>query len=229
MIKSFHKNNRNDNMKKFNLVKEIIVISRADLLKAINTQQDFAINYKGAVVYPPYAPREAFIFKGKAQAPQATALSIPKPQSIAQILGKNYKVVEDEERVLIKAAGNWQELIAVNLPSAEYDDTTADGIAEFADKEMEQIGWLATDFDVDYRDMVDDLEEKCDGLIFCIEHEEPYQFSGMGIIFDIDQARQTLFDFCQKQVFEKLKSDPLFAADQLTDEEAIAAKFFKAL
>jgi hypothetical protein len=83
-------------MKKFNLVKEIIVIARDELLKAINTNKEFAINYKGEVVSPPYANNEICIFKGKAEAPKASALSMPKPQTLAQILGKIYKVVEDE-------------------------------------------------------------------------------------------------------------------------------------
>lgn len=216
-------------MKKFNLIKEIIVIKRDDLLKAINTNKEFAINYKGEVVMPPYAEHEIFVFKGKAEAPKVTALSMPKPQTIAQILGKNYKVVEDEERILIKAAGNWQELIGINLPNAEYDDTTSDGVAEFGDKEMEEMGWIATDFDIDYRDMVDELEAKVDGVLLCIEQEEPYQFSGMGIVFNIQQARDILFDYCQNIIKEKLANDPDFAPDNLTDDEEAAAKFFKAL
>lgn len=216
-------------MKKFNLIKEIIVIKRDDLLKAINTNKEFAVNYKGEVVMPPYAEREIFVFKGKAEAPKMTALSMPKPQTIAQILGKNYKVVEDEERILIKAAGNWQELIGINLPGAEYDDTTSDGVAEFGDKEMEEMGWTATDFDIDYRDMVEELEAKVDGVLLCIEQEEPYQFSGMGIVFNIQEARDVLFGYCQNIIKEKLANDPDFSADNLTDDEEAAAKFFKAL
>ena len=103
-------------MKKFNLLKEIIVILRSDLLKAINTNQEFAINIKGEVVAPPYSEKEIFIFKGKATAPKVSALSMPKPQTIAEILGQNYKIVEDEGRILVKAADNWQELIAINTP-----------------------------------------------------------------------------------------------------------------
>ena len=216
-------------MKKFNLIKEIIVIKRDELLKAINTNKEFAINYKGEVAMPPYAEREIFVFKGKAEVPKVTALSMPKPQTIAQILGKNYKVVEDEERILIKAAGNWQELIGINLPSAEYDDTTSDGVAEFGDKEMEEMGWIATDFDIEYRDMVEELETKVDGVLLCIEQEEPYQFSGMGIVFDINEARSVLFNYCQNKIKEKLANDPDFSPGNLTDDEEAAAKFFKAL
>lgn len=216
-------------MKKFNLVKEIIVIDRNALLTAINTNREFAINYKGDVVMPPYAEKEIYIFKGKAEAPKASALSMPKPQTIAQILGSNYKVVEDEDRVLIKAAGNWQELIGLNLPNAEYDDTTSDGVAEFGDKAMEDMGWMATDFNIDYRDIVEELESKVDGVVFCIERDEPYQFSGMGIIFNLEEAREVLFDYCQNVIKEKLANDPLFIPDELSDDEEEAARFFKVL
>ena len=214
-------------MKKFNLLKEIIVVLRTDLLKAINTNKEFAINYKGEVVMPPYAEKEIFIFKGKAEAPKASALSVPKPQSIAQILGNNYKVVEDEGRVLIKAAGNWQELIGINTPNSDFDDTTADGVAEFADKEMEQIGWYGDEFNIDYREMVEELEDKAEGVTLCIEQEEPYQFSGLGVIFDTEGARKILFDFCQTKAKEKIENDPDFAIDNLTDDEEEAAEFFK--
>jgi len=216
-------------MKKFNVLKEIIVILRSDLLKAINTNSEFAINYKGEVIMPPYADKEIFIFKGKPEAPKSSALSIPKSQSIAEILGKNYTVVEDEGRVLVKASGNWQEIININMPNTDYDDTTADGVAEFADKEMEQIGWYGDEFNVDYREMVETLEERADGAVLCVEQEEPYQFSGMGFLFDITNAKAVLFDFCQTKAKEKIANDPDFAADNLTDDEEEAARFFNCL
>ena len=216
-------------MKKFNLLKEIIVISREELLKAINTNKEFAISYKGDVVYPPYGEKEIFVFKGKASAPKASALSLPRAQSISDILGKEYKVVEDEDRVLIKAAGNWQALIGINTPNSDYDDTTGDGISEFADEQLEEIGWHATDFNIDYRAMVSHLEENVDGPLFCIERDEPYQFSGLGYIFDIENARRLTFAYCQNIIKEKLANDPDFAPDNLTDDEEQVARFFECL
>ena len=216
-------------MKKFNLLKEIIVISREELLKAINTNKEFAISYKGDVVYPPYGEKEIFVFKGKASAPKASALSLPRAQSISDILGKEYKVVEDEDRVLIKAAGNWQALIGINTPNSDYDDTTGDGISEFADEQLEEMGWHATDFNIDYRAMVSHLEENVDGLLFCIERDEPYQFSGLGYLFDIENARRLTFAYCQNIIKEKLANDPDFAPENLTDDEEQVARFFECL
>jgi len=216
-------------MQKFNLLKEIIVIARDDLLKAISTNNEFAINYRGEVIYPPYAAKEIFVFRGKATPPKPSALALPKPQTISDILGNNYKVVEDEDRVLIKAGGNWQELISLNLPNSDYDDTSGDGIAEFADDDLEEMGWNATDFNIDYRDMVTHLEETVDGLLFCIEREEPYQFSGLGYIFDIVEARRSTFDYCQKIVRNRLENDPDFAPENLTADEEQVARFFNCL
>jgi hypothetical protein len=94
---------------------------------------------------------------------------------------------------------------------------------------MKDMGWTATDFDIDYRDMVEEIESKVDGVIFCIEQESPYQFSGMGIVFNIQEARDVLFNYCQNIIKEKLANDPDFTPDKLTDDEEAAAKFFKAL
>jgi len=146
-------------MKKFNLFKEIITANKADVLNAINKNQVFGININGEIVYEPFSNKEIFIFKDKIEL---------KKQTIQDMFGKNYQVVEDGERVLIKAFSNWQALIEINTPNASYDDTTADGVAEFGDKDLENIGWNATDFNIDYRVLVEVLEEKCLGTILWI-------------------------------------------------------------
>ena len=92
---------------------------------------------------------------------------------------------------------------------------------------MENIGWYGDEFNVNYREMVEVLEEKADGMILCVEQEEPYQFSGMGFIFDIENAKELLFDFCQTKAKDKIANDSDFAIDTLTDDEEEAAKFFK--
>ena len=117
----------------------------------------------------------------------------------------------------------------INMNNSDYDDTTGDGIAQFSDEKLEEMGWHATDFDIDYRDMVDELEEKAEGVLFCIEQKEPFQFSGLGYIFNIEEARQILFAYCQNIIREKMANDPLFAPDSLTDDEEAAAKLFGCL
>jgi hypothetical protein len=214
-------------MKKFNLFKEIIVVQKMDLLKAINTSKEFAITTSGEIKQEPYASNDIFIFMGKHTAAQSSILMPKAAPSIAEILGKNYQVVEDDDRVLIKAFSNWQELIKINTPRASYDDTTGDGVSEFSNADLEAIGWNATEFNLKYRDMVEELEEKCDGTLLCIEQESPYQFSGLGYFANDAHVKETLFAYCQNKIKDLMENDEDFAKENLTDDELEAAEFFK--
>ncbi|MFT5836053.1 MAG: hypothetical protein ACI9RG_000947 [Sulfurimonas sp.] len=204
-------------MKKFNLFNEIIITDKVNLLQAINSSKVFAINTNGDIKYEPFEDKEILIYKGK---PEIV-------QNFEKVLGKNYQIVEDEDRVLIKAFSNWQELIALNTPRASYDDTTADGVADFSNSNLEDIGWNVTEFNIDYRSLVEVLEEKCEGTILCIEQVEPYQFSGLGFLSDDKQAQEVLFDYCQTKVKDMIENNPDFKREELTDEEEEAAQFFK--
>jgi hypothetical protein len=214
-------------MKKFNLFKEIIVVSKQDLLNAINSHKEFAINIKGEIFYTPLPQKEAIIYLGQHTSKPANSLMPPKPTSLSEMLGKNYQVVEDEDRVLIKAFSNWQELITVNVPRASYDDTTGDGVGEFSNKELEEIGWQATEFDISYRELVEVIEENCEGILLCIEQEEPhYQFSGLGFIQNDEAAKSILFNHCKEKIKKMIAEDELYSIDNLTDDEKEAAEFF---
>ena len=217
-------------MKKFNLFKEIITLNKQELLNAINSQKEFGVNTKGEIVFAPFAPKEVLIYSGKHTPQPTNSLQPPKPMTLAEILGKNYQVVEDEDRVLIKAFSNWQELIALNVSRASYDDTTGDGVAEFSNKELEQMGWHATEFDIGYRELVELIEERCEGILLCIEQEEPhYQFSGLGFIADDESAKQVVFEYCQAKIKEKILSDDLYSPENLSEDEEEAARFFNCL
>ena len=212
-------------MKTFNLFKEIIVVSKADFLKAAGSRQNFAIAYDGEIVYEPFPDTLISIFEGSIAplSPLSTTTSRP----IDSMLGDAYRIVEDDDRLLIKAAGAWQNIIRYNLYRSLYDDTTADGIAVFSDRTMEETGWHATEFNIAYRDIVGRLEAQCEGILLCIEQEDPYRFSGMGFVFDIDHARKVAYDYCAETVREKIANDPDYAT--LTDDETEAAEYFKAL
>ncbi|MCK9491822.1 MAG: hypothetical protein M0Q24_07010 [Sulfurimonas sp.] len=203
-------------MKKFNLFKEIITVDKNALLCAINSSKNFAINIYGEIKESPFNSKEILIYQGKPE----------KVEKFESVLGKNYQLVEDKDRVLIKAFANWQELIGVNMPRASYDDTTADGVAEFSNKSLEDIGWHATEFNINYRTLVEVLEERCKGIIYCIEQEEPYQFSGLGFLSDDEEAKEVLFNYCQAKIKDMIENDPDFKRDELTDDEEEAAEFF---
>ena len=206
-------------MRKFNLFKEIIIADKEELLKAINSDKIFGLRVDGSICYEPFGFHDAFVFSGVAQT----------KNSLEEAFGRNYQVVEDEERVLIKAASNWQEIIGFNKARATYDDTTADGVDEFATKEMEVIGWHATEFNISYRTLVEVLEQECGGTLLCIEYEEPYRFSGLGFVDDLDEARDVLFAFCQKEIQRLMATDDDFKKESLSDDEKEAAEFFGVL
>jgi len=214
-------------MKKFNLFKEIITANREEVIQAINSAKTFGINISGEVKYEPYDAKEILIFSGKHTPKPVSALTPPTTLKIEDIFGKNYQVVEDDDRVLIKAFSNWQELIGLNMPRCSYDDTTADGVAEFSNKDLEDIGWQATEFNIDYRNIVEEIEEKCEGFVLCIEQEEPnYQFSGLGFITNDAQAKEIVFEFAKKHVANMLATHEDFQPDNLTDDEEEAKEFF---
>ena len=216
-------------MKQFNLFKEIITVDKSALLNAVNSTREFGINIKGEVVFAPFDDKEILIYQGK-HTPKATNALMPsKPKTLADIFGKNYQVVEDDERVLLKAFSNWQELIKVNTPRASYDDTTGDGVDKFADAKLEDIGWNATEFDITYRELVELLEKNVAGTLLCIEQEEPYQFSGLGFISDDEEAYKVLFTHCQEKIKHIIENDPLYAKEKLSDDEKEAAEFFECL
>ena len=215
-------------MKKFNLFKEIIIVNKSELVQAINTSKVFAINISGEVLYEPIGDKEVLIYKGKHTPAPTSALSPSATPALETMLGKNYQLVLDGERVLVKAFSNWQELIGINTPNASYDDTTADGVGEFSYEGLENIGWQITEFGVRYRKLVEFLEEKCEGTILCIEQEEPYQFSGLGFIADDEQSTKLMFEYCQNIVKDKLANDDDYDRDDLDEDQEEAVEFFKA-
>lgn len=210
-------------MKKFNLFNEIIVLSKHDFLTAANSGKHFAITYNGDICYEPFPPSLISVFEGSIE--PLSPLSTDRSRSIASMLGDQYRVVEDDDRLLIKAFGAWQRIIGFNRQRALYDDTSADGIDRFSDKEIEQIGWHATEFNITYREIVEQFEAKCEGVILCIEQTEPYQFSGLGFVFDIDHTRTVAFDYCASVIRDKIENDPDYST--LSDDEEEAVLYFQ--
>ncbi|SFV58395.1 hypothetical protein MNB_SM-7-1338 [hydrothermal vent metagenome] len=215
-------------MKKFNLLKEIIIVDQKDLLKAINSQQEFGITLNGDITFKP--DKHILIYKGK-YVPKTAPLSPPTQSTIVQdLLGDDYKTAQSEGKIGIKAAKAFRKIAKINYEKALYDDTSADGVFEFADKKLEEIGWYADEFGITYRELIELLEEKAKGVLLCIEQEKPsYQFSGLGFVDNIDEAYELLYSFAQKRIKEKIENDPLFSKEKLTKDEKEAANYFKAL
>jgi len=215
-------------LNKINIYKEIITVQEKDLSQAFNSNKEFGITVKGEIKYAPFKRLDMFIYQRCNISAELTELSIEKPKSMQELLGKNYHLVEDDGRVLIKAANAWQDIINYNLHNCHFDDTSGKGIDEFGDKEIEDMGWMIIDFDVSYTEILEFLEENSDITLLCIENEEPYQFSAMGYFDNIEQVKKVLYDFCQKVIKDKLANDPDFTYDYLDEDQREAVEFFKA-
>jgi len=70
------------------------------------------------------------------------------------------------------------------------------------------------------------LESECEGILICIEQVEPYQFSGLGFVANLESAKDMMFEYCQKEIKRLLSEDEDFALENLTDDELEAARFF---
>lgn len=206
-------------MRKFNLFNEIIVVNKDELTKAKDMQEEFAIDIDGNIRKKPLNRSHILIYKGLGS----------KNLTIKDMFDNNYQVVEDGERILIKAFSAWQDIINLNRANATYDDTTADGVDRFPTQEMEEIGWHATEFKITYRALVEVIESECEGTLICIEQDEPYRFSGLGFVPDLYDAKVKMYDYCQKEVKRLIAEDDDYDPDMLNFEELEAANFFKAI
>ena len=84
-------------MKKFNLFKEIIVVARDDFMRAINSRKKFAIAFDGSISYEPFEPNLISIFEGSIPPPSPLSPNLARP--VSEMLGKEYRIVEDDDRI----------------------------------------------------------------------------------------------------------------------------------
>jgi hypothetical protein len=208
-------------MNKINLLNELIIVSNSKLAQALSSNKEFGITIKGEIRHAPFDPADIFIYQGRTTLPTQAALSIQK------LLGSDYEVHEEDDRTLIKAGNAWQDIINYNIGNCHYDNTTAEGVTQFADEEIEDMGWMIIDFDVSYPELLETLEEKADITLVCVEREDPHQFSGMGYFDDLESTRKMLFDFCQSVIKEKISDDADYALELLDEDQCEAVEFFK--
>ena len=212
-------------MKKFNLANQQICVDKEALLEAINSQKDFGITIEGAIVYAPFDTAKHYIFQGK-HSTGGSLLSRAQNVTLADFFGKSYHIVEEGDRVCIDASDAWSEIVPLNLAGALYDDTTSDGIMDFADEVLEDISWHAVEFGITNRDIAEIIEAECEGLLFCVHKEEPFFFSALGYVDDISCAREKVHSRVAKMIEEKLRNDPDYDPNFLDEEQEEAVEYF---
>lgn len=215
-------------MTKFNLVKEKITVHKSALMQAINTGKEFAITYKGELVYAPYTPEDIFIFKGTLMI-DTPAFAIAKEQGLKTLFGNLYKLTEEKDVVIFEAENAWGEIVGFNQENASYDDTTSDGIMDLGDKELEEMSWHATEFGITNRDISDVIEQECEGTLFCIHKEKPFMFSSLIFIDDFTCAREKVRTYIKEKISDEIANNKEFSRENLTDDEAEAARYFEVI
>ena len=194
-------------------------------LEALNAGEPIAVTYWGDIIQSDRAalPPNPYIYAGTPASLVGSAVTPPTP--LSKVLGDNYEVKDEGDTVSIDAGRAWQELMDINEPFALYCDTTADGIAEFNDKELEDLIWYSCEFGLNYREVADHLEKSIEGLVLCIETEKPYNFNGCAFVEDIETARAEAKKFLKSAIEEKIEKGEM-DTENLSDEEEEALAFF---
>ena len=212
-------------MQFFNLTEKRIRIDKKAFFEAINLSEPIGITYQGEIVkvQDTVLPSMPYIYLGTPASLVGDAAIPPTP--LAKVLGENYEVKDEGEKIAIDAARAWKELLQINEPFALYCDTTADGIAEFNDKELEDLIWYSCEFGLNYREVAEHLEKSVDGVVLCIETQRPYNFNGCAFVDDIEAAREEAKKFLKSAIEEKLQKGEV-DMQNLSDEEEAALAFF---
>ena len=177
-------------MLKVNFLADEVKVPNVEFSKAINSNREFGISANGEIHFD-LKQNTPYIFSGK-----ANMMNKLEP------LGKGYKIKATFVTVSISFNNIWNRIVEINRNNAMYEDSASDGIAEFQDKELEQIGWHGVEFKLSYRDFVEFLEKNVSGTILCIEQESPYMFNGLGFIQEnnLENSRKKLFDFVKSEI-----------------------------
>ena len=209
-------------MKKINLYREKIYIKTADILQALNSKKEFVITIDGDVKFE-FDNNEIIIFKG--EFPKTNLLL--QPPTLKSVLGDGYIVKLKDNMFEINCMGAWQRIYKFNINNATYDDG-GEGINEFDDEELEDIGWYATDFDINYRTLVDIIEKNCNMVLLCneIDDGDNYIFNGLGFVKDMECARTTIKEFVIKEIKDKLSNDSEYKRETLDKSQLKALKYF---
>jgi len=212
-------------MKIYNLLNYQVEVDKSAFLNAINAQKPMAITLQGEIIEGTQEtlPPQLYIFVGQPKSLVGSALMKPTP--LAKILGDNYEVKDNGQTISIYAGRAWQEVLKANEPFYLYQDTTSDGITEFTDQKLDDLIWYSCEFEINYRDVAQFLEQHVDGTVVCIEIDEPYQFNGCAYVDNLEEARTKAFEFIKETLQKRIASGEI-DLDDLEDDEEDALKFF---
>lgn len=213
-------------MKIYNLLNYQVEVEKSRFLNAINAQKPIAITIEGEIIKNEQGslPSLPYIFIGKPKSLVRTTLMNPTP--LSKILGDNYEIEDNNNKITICAKKAWQEVLKANEPFYLYQDTTSDGITEFTDDELDDLIWYSCEFGINYREVAEFLEKNVEGTIVCVENENPYYFNGCIFVDNIKIAREKAFLFIKESLKNKIDSKEI-DLNNLENDEKEALKFFE--
>lgn len=212
-------------MQKINLAEERIGVDKSRVLSAINSGKPFGISVEGEVLEAPLPKERLYIFQGGGTVVKPSPMAAAQP-TLADFFGPAYKIEEREGQIVIDASEAWNEIVPLNREGALYDDTTNDGVMDFADEALEDMSWHAVEFGVTNRHIADVIEERCEGRIFCLHREAPFHFSALVYVDDIEDVREKVHAAIAEKIGHLLQSDPDYHPEMLDEDQEEAVAFF---
>lgn len=215
-------------MEEINIKDLRINVEIPQVLEYINSKKAFEMDFHGKI----YALNEAekttpLVFKIDEDIFNKIVVNYSKEDSIQTILEnifkKEYKVKTTATHFEITPVGAWLEIIGLNQSRMTYFDHQTDGVELFEEKELEDIGWQAVALDINYRDICTFIEKNCEGSF--IFYDNTMHFNGFVIVKSIEQTKEKMYQFVQRQIEEKIKNSDLIL-DEVEDDAKEALAFF---
>ena len=210
-------------MRKINLATDRVRVDKKALLDAVNSGEKFGITVEGEVCRAPFDPKKLWIFQG--EKPAASPISGGGADLWSGLFPAGYRVEEDETKLTIDASGAWNDIVALNRAGALYDDTTNEGIMDFADEELEEINWHSIEFGITARNIAEIIESNCEGTLFCLHREEPFVFSALVYVDDIEAVRETVRNTVKTRIERLIQTDPDYHPSLFDEEQEEAAEY----
>ncbi len=204
-------------MRKINIKDIKLQIQLPKLLNLLQSKKDFIVDIDGNIYELNDKDKDqivVFKYEGK----EISTLLDPKAV-VLQLFGNDYKPSIDGNICKIELLGAWQNIIKLNKKIALYEDHHTDGIEVFFDKDIEDIGWYATPFDIAYRTMSDFIEDNCAGTF--VFYENDISFSGFVVVEDKKDVYTKLFKFVSELIEKRLSS-----IEELDSDQEEALEFF---
>lgn len=104
-----------------------------------------------------------------------------------------------------------------------YFDHQTDGVEVFEDRVLEDIGWHAIPFNINYRQLTAYLEEQCEGTF--LFYDNGMHFNGLVILDDIEDAKEKMTTYVVNEIKKKIDNGEI-ALDDLDEDQEESLAFF---